>query len=235
MSEAEPDYEMEVVDEVEGMEAGLSTTPKSKPGIVYLSRIPPHMSPSKLRHILSAYGSIGRVYLAQKQSPSTSSKGKSKTKAKHAAHIYEEGWVEFTSKKVAKSICGLLNGRNIGGKKSSRFHDDIWSLKYLPGFKWPMLTSQMATERAAQADKLRLQIESGKREETQYLEQVEKARVQKLAQEKKAKRKGTEEEAEEKDYPKSVAEVPSVKHKHKKSSIRVGREESDKTQVLDLL
>ncbi len=33
-----------------------------KRGIVYVSRIPPHMKPQKLRHLLSQYGEIGRVY-----------------------------------------------------------------------------------------------------------------------------------------------------------------------------
>jgi ESF2/ABP1 family protein len=31
-------------------------------GIVYLSRLPPHMKPAKLRQLLSAHGEIGRVY-----------------------------------------------------------------------------------------------------------------------------------------------------------------------------
>ena len=32
-------------------------------GIVYLSRVPPFMKPHKVKHLLSRYGSIGRVYL----------------------------------------------------------------------------------------------------------------------------------------------------------------------------
>ena len=32
-------------------------------GVVYLSRIPPFMRPRKVRHLLSRYGDIGRVYL----------------------------------------------------------------------------------------------------------------------------------------------------------------------------
>lgn len=31
-------------------------------GIIYVSRIPPHMKPAKLRQLLSQYGEIGRVY-----------------------------------------------------------------------------------------------------------------------------------------------------------------------------
>ncbi len=33
------------------------------PGVVYLSRIPPCMKPHKLKHLLSPYGGIGRVFL----------------------------------------------------------------------------------------------------------------------------------------------------------------------------
>ena len=32
-------------------------------GIIYLSRIPPFMKPHKVKHLLSRYGSVGRVYL----------------------------------------------------------------------------------------------------------------------------------------------------------------------------
>lgn len=35
----------------------------ASPGIVYLSRIPPFMKPHKVRHLLSQYGSVGRIYL----------------------------------------------------------------------------------------------------------------------------------------------------------------------------
>jgi ESF2/ABP1 family protein len=34
----------------------------AKRGIVYMSRIPPHMKPGKLRQLLSQYGEIGRIY-----------------------------------------------------------------------------------------------------------------------------------------------------------------------------
>jgi ESF2/ABP1 family protein len=35
----------------------------NKTGLIYLSRIPPHMKPEKVRHLLSQYGEIGRIYL----------------------------------------------------------------------------------------------------------------------------------------------------------------------------
>lgn len=33
-------------------------------GIIYVSRIPPGMRPQKLRHIMSGYGEVGRIYMA---------------------------------------------------------------------------------------------------------------------------------------------------------------------------
>ena len=38
---------------------------QEKAGVVYISRIPPGMRPTKVRHIMSAYGEVGRVYLQQ--------------------------------------------------------------------------------------------------------------------------------------------------------------------------
>ena len=38
---------------------------QEKAGVIYISRIPPGMRPAKVRHLMSAYGTIGRVYLQQ--------------------------------------------------------------------------------------------------------------------------------------------------------------------------
>lgn len=38
---------------------------QDKAGIIYISRIPPGMRPAKVRHLMSAYGEVGRVYLQQ--------------------------------------------------------------------------------------------------------------------------------------------------------------------------
>lgn len=38
---------------------------QARAGIVYLSRIPPAMRPSKVRHLIGGFGAIGRVYLQQ--------------------------------------------------------------------------------------------------------------------------------------------------------------------------
>src|SRR6266550_5271961 len=38
---------------------------QDRAGIIYISRIPPGMQPAKVRHLMSAYGEVGRVYLQQ--------------------------------------------------------------------------------------------------------------------------------------------------------------------------
>jgi ESF2/ABP1 family protein len=39
-------------------------------GVIYISRIPPGMRPAKVRHLMGAYGEVGRVYLQQEGVPS---------------------------------------------------------------------------------------------------------------------------------------------------------------------
>lgn len=38
---------------------------QDRAGVIYISRIPPGMRPTKVRHLMSKYGEIGRVYLQQ--------------------------------------------------------------------------------------------------------------------------------------------------------------------------
>jgi ESF2/ABP1 family protein len=45
------------------LQDGRSGIP-GKRGVVYLSRIPPHMKPLKLRHLLEPFGEVLRIYLA---------------------------------------------------------------------------------------------------------------------------------------------------------------------------
>ena len=40
-------------------------------------------------------------------------------------------------------VAAGLNGQQMGGKRRSRHHFDLWSLKYLPKFKWEHLTEEI--------------------------------------------------------------------------------------------
>ncbi|KAK4052565.1 RNA-binding ATPase activator esf2 [Microbotryomycetes sp. JL221] len=162
---------------------------KTTPGLVYLSRIPPGMGPPKVKHLLSAYGEVGRIYLnrADKdQSTSTSLKGKKRQREKHQEHKFSEGWVEFLDKRVARSVAEMLNANTIGGKKGSRWRDDVWTMKYLPRFRWDMLSEQVALERATQDSVMRFHLQQSKKEQESYLSAVEQARVSRKIEEKRA-------------------------------------------------
>ncbi|CAE6510710.1 unnamed protein product [Rhizoctonia solani] len=107
---------------------------------------------------------------------------------------YTEGWVEFESKHVARSVAEMLNAQPIGGKKGTRWRDDIWTMKYLPKFKWNMLTEQVAQESAAHTARLRVELSQSKAEQRDYLRNVELARV--LEKRAQRKRKSDSNEAE---------------------------------------
>lgn len=45
-----------------GDDTGEKKKKKRTPGIVYISRIPPGMTPHKVRHLMEHWGEVGRVY-----------------------------------------------------------------------------------------------------------------------------------------------------------------------------
>jgi len=145
-----------------------------KTGVVYLSKIPPFMKPIKLRHLLSRYAKIGRIYLAAEDDKVAHRRKKYGGNRKRN---YTEGWVEFLDKREAKLVVNHLNNHIIGGKKSSWYHDDIWNMKYLHGFKWIHLTERIAYEKAVRAQKLKAEMAQASRESNVILRNVEKAKM----------------------------------------------------------
>ncbi|KAH9938510.1 uncharacterized protein B0H18DRAFT_866552 [Fomitopsis serialis] len=151
---------------------------QERAGVVYISRIPPGMRPTKVRHIMTAYGEVGRVYLQQEvlcTDPKRAYLRRKYTSTKKAH--FTEGWVEFKDKRVARSVAEMLNAQPIGGKKGTRWRDDVWTMKYLPKFKWNMLTEQIAHEAAIHVAQLRVELSQSQREQREYLKNVELARV----------------------------------------------------------
>lgn len=107
---------------------------------IYISRVPPFMKPEKLKHLLGQYGDINRIYLVPEDKTHHKKRVANGGNRKQS---YTEGWIEFLDKKVAKQIAKMLNTKQIGGRKRDYYHDDIWNLKYLKGFKWDHLTEKI--------------------------------------------------------------------------------------------
>ncbi|CAK7264625.1 RNA-binding ATPase activator esf2 [Sporothrix epigloea] len=145
-----------------------------KSGVVYLSRIPPFMKPTKLRSLLSPYGAINRIFLSPEDPLSHTRRVRSGGNKKRS---FVDGWVEFVSKADAQRAVDLLNAQTIGGKKGTYYRDDLWTLVYLRGFKWHHLTEQIATENAERASRMRAELEQTSRENKEFLQNVERAKM----------------------------------------------------------
>ncbi|KAK9795207.1 hypothetical protein WJX73_010342 [Symbiochloris irregularis] len=171
-------------------------------GVIYINRIPPHMKPHKVRHLLSKYGKLGRIYLAPEDKAARSRRKKS---GKDTGKNFSEGWVEFEDKREAKQVALMLNSNPIGGKRRSAHHDDLWCLKYLPKFKWDHLTEEMAYQNAVREQRLAQEISAANRERDFYLSRVNAAKGIAAQAERKRKRLEQQEAA--------VIHIPSYRHR----------------------
>ena len=98
----------------------------SKRGILYLSRIPPRMGPSKVKSLLSDFGPISRIYLVEEDKVVRKKRRKA---GGSGCKRYTEGWVEFESKKIAKRVGETLNMTRVTNHKRSVHYDDLWNVK----------------------------------------------------------------------------------------------------------
>lgn len=161
--------------------------PKGKTGVVYLSKIPPYMKPTKMRQILARFGEVDRLFLKRESQV----KHKQRIKSGGNKKInYEEGWAEFIRKKDAKLCAETLNGNKLGGKKGSFYYDDIMNVKYLSGFKWADLTEQMSRENEARQSKLQMEISQAHKLNKAFVKNVEKSKMIENIQNKKKERAG---------------------------------------------
>ncbi|KAG9644921.1 FAD/NAD(P)-binding domain-containing protein, partial [Aureobasidium melanogenum] len=185
-----------------------------KTGVIYISRIPPFMKPATLKHYLSPYGEIGRVFLtpedpvAQKQRVRN---GGNKKKS------FTDGWVEFINKKDAKAAAETLNGNIIGGKKGNFYHDDMWNMKYLTGFKWSHLTEQIANENAERAARLRAEVARTRRENKSFVEDIERS---KMLEGMRAKKAAQADRAGVASEPASAGGVRELKRDFKQNEVK---------------
>lgn len=145
-----------------------------KRGVCYLSRVPPHLKPLKLRQLLSQYGEILRIYLAPEDH---AIRMRRKRAGGNRGKEFTEGWVEFAKKSVAKRVASMLNGEQMGGRKRSAHYYDLWNIKYLRKFKWDNLTEEIAYKNAVREQKLAMEISAAKKERDFYLAKVDQSRA----------------------------------------------------------
>lgn len=158
-------------------------------GVVYMSRVPPFMKPNKARSLFELYGEVTRLYLAEEDA---GRRQKRKEGGGNASKQFAEGWVEFADKKVARNVAESLNNRPIGGKKGGFYHDDIWNLKYLKGFKWDLLTEKFAYEKRVKEQKLKVAMDQAKRTNEDISQLIEQTKIKKHMDERREKKRSAE-------------------------------------------
>ena len=99
-----------------------------KRGVMYVARVPPRMTPTKIKSLLSDFAEVTRVYLVEEDA--SVRKRRKKEYGGSGGKRYIGGWVEFASKRKAKHIATSLNltpisnhkrnphyGKNLKGKE----------------------------------------------------------------------------------------------------------------------
>lgn len=161
------------------------TKTSRQPGVIYLSRIPPFMRPSTVRHLLTPYGAITHLFLTP-EAPSTHALRKSHHGNKKRSYI--DGWVEFSRKSQAKLCAEAINGNIVGGKKGGWYRDDVWNAKYLRGFGWEDLMAGVAREGREREERIRVGVAREGRERRAFLKGVEGGKVEETRRRKREAR-----------------------------------------------
>merc|ERR1719240_628245 len=165
---------------------------EEKKGVVYIERVPPFMQPEKVRHVFTKFGKIGRVFLTPEDKSDHRRRvkrgGQRKTK-------YVDGWVEFFDKKKARIAAAQMNCQTMGGTKRHNFwRDDIWTVRYLPKFKWINLMEHRHYVKQVRKAKLEQRMQQARKENAHYVEQVERKKnnekKRSAMEEKRANRQG---------------------------------------------
>ena len=160
--------------------ATAKTRPTRRPGVIYLSSLPPYLKPSALRNLLQqrGFGPITRLFL----SPAAHSKASGR-------QLYTEGWLELASHRTAKLCVQTLNAAPVGGKKGGFYRDDVWNMRYLKGMAWEGLMEGVRGERREAEARRDEERRVMRREDRVFVEGVERAKRERTMEGKKRKKR----------------------------------------------
>jgi ESF2/ABP1 family protein len=134
------------------------------------------MKSHKLRYILNQYGTVRRMYL--RKEPLWRYK-KRLDKGGRKGRLFLDGWAEFEKKRDAKFCEEKLNGQITGLR--GRWANDIWSIKYLHGFKWIHLDEALEKERKQHLDRYKEENEKARETAKKWLKQTKSSVGQRAA------------------------------------------------------
>jgi ESF2/ABP1 family protein len=197
-----------------------------KRGVIYIARIPPRLTPTKLKTIMSDFGEVTRVYLVEEDAAARKRRRKL---SGNGSKRYLEGWIEFASKKRAKNVAASLNNTPMSNQKRNPHYGDLWCLKYLHKFTWSHLTEKVAYERRVREQKLRLETMQARRETAAYKQLVETGKKLDKIEERKRRR------AEKEGKVANIEDEKIVKKPKKERKMKVAKDDADKATKKALL
>lgn len=146
-------------------------------GVVYLSTLPLYMKPLHVKELLSQHGTVTNMFLVEEDEALRKQRAKQSSSSSGKRKRYIEGWVEFSSIKDAKTIAEGLNTQPVTNKRRKHYSSDLWSIKYLPKFKWEYLREKQIYEKKVYEQKLRAELSRTKASNEQFLSNVEKSKT----------------------------------------------------------
>ena len=200
-----------------------------KAGVIYLSRIPPFMRPSTVRTLLSAHGTITRLFLTPETPTAYLSRRKAGGNKKHS---YIDGWVEFSRKRDAEICVDAINGQIVGGKKGGWYRDDVWNAKYLKGFGWSDLMAGVRGEEREREERVRVGVGRERRERAEFLRNMERARVEGTRRAKAERRAERARGAVDTEVAEGVVKTDAFERRFRQNEVK-GREEQPVEQSVE--
>lgn len=206
-----------------------------KRGVIYIARIPPRMTPSKMKVLLSDFGEITRVYLVEEDTTLRKQRNKEKGKKNvRGRKRYIEGWVEFAKKRIAKDVAASLNNQRISNRKGNVHYDDLWNIRYLSKFKWSHLTEKVAYERRVREQKLRIEMMQARKDNVNYTNLIETGKMLDHIEERKKRREAKQNGGGIDDAIESNKEMHRKKRRRERQTkpIKDGMDKATKNALL---
>jgi ESF2/ABP1 family protein len=148
-----------------------------KTGVVYLSRVPPGLDVGIVRSVLGRCGTLGRVWLRAEAREHVDSR---RILGGRRNAGFSDGWVEFSRASDAETAVVLLHGQPMtGATRKGKFQNDLWCLKFLPGFVWDDLVEEVCGTRRERLLRVKSEVAAARRERAFVEEKAELARVMK--------------------------------------------------------
>ncbi|KAL6231931.1 Pre-rRNA-processing protein esf2 [Aspergillus navahoensis] len=200
---------------------------KNKTGVVYLSSLPPYLKPFALKSLLETRGfePITKVFLTPAVRPPSAPRRRSNKRK-----TYTDGWVEFASKKTAKICAETLNATIVGGRKGGWYHDDVWNMKYLKGFKWADLMETQERERSEREAKRRIEDARARKEEKVFLQGYERGKMLEGMQKKNEEKRRRKVAAGGEDGDGAKEQAINARRLFKQNEVKLGRDKASADQ-----